>query len=93
MCCPVCIQMADYFVRWWTRDYYGKYLPDCTGLCGGAYYVMWCVSQPRSTPRTPPMIVAPLPPFPPPHPNTHLHALTHLDVDRHTSHKHMGQLQ
>ncbi|KAI8468106.1 MAG: hypothetical protein J3K34DRAFT_479395 [Monoraphidium minutum] len=35
-------QIADYFIRWWTNDFYGKYLPGCEGrLCRGHYYVQW----------------------------------------------------
>lgn len=34
-------QLADYFIRWWTRDHYNKYGPDCTGDCGPIYYVRW----------------------------------------------------
>jgi hypothetical protein len=34
-------QLADYFIRWWTRDEYNRYEPDCTGLCGGMFYVRY----------------------------------------------------
>jgi ABC-type multidrug transport system fused ATPase/permease subunit len=34
-------QLADYFIRWWTRDHYNKYSPDCEGLCGGQFYVQY----------------------------------------------------
>lgn len=38
-------QLADYFVRWWTRDHYGKYGPGCLESgddpCGPMYYVTW----------------------------------------------------
>lgn len=35
-------QLADYFIRWWTRDEFKKYAPTCVGsLCGGMYYVRW----------------------------------------------------
>jgi ATP-binding cassette subfamily C (CFTR/MRP) protein 1 len=34
--------MADFFIRWWTRDYYNKYNEDCTGFyCGGMFYVKY----------------------------------------------------
>ena len=36
-------QIADYFIRWWTNDFYKKYAPDCVGrLCRGHFYVQWC---------------------------------------------------
>ena len=35
------LQLADYFIRWWTRDHYQKYSPDCEGLCGGQFYVQY----------------------------------------------------
>ncbi|GBF87685.1 hypothetical protein Rsub_00396 [Raphidocelis subcapitata] len=35
-------QLADYFIRWWTRDEYKKYAATCVGRdCGGLYYVTW----------------------------------------------------
>jgi hypothetical protein len=34
-------QVADYFIRWWTRDQFGKYLATCTDDCGSMYYVRW----------------------------------------------------
>ena len=34
-------QVADYFIRWWTRDQFGKYLATCSGDCGSIYYVRW----------------------------------------------------
>ena len=39
-------QVADYFIRWWTRDEYRKYGAACTGDCGGIFYVRWCVAGP-----------------------------------------------
>lgn len=36
-----CLQLADYFIRWWTRDHYNKYAADCEGLCGGLFYVQY----------------------------------------------------
>lgn len=32
-------QLADYFIRWWTRDHFDKYAADCTGFCGPWFYV------------------------------------------------------
>lgn len=33
-------QLADYFVRWWTRDQYNKYGTKCTEEpCGPIFYV------------------------------------------------------
>jgi hypothetical protein len=34
-------QVADYYVRWWTRDEFGKYPFSCVGDCGANYYVRW----------------------------------------------------
>ncbi|GAB4815837.1 hypothetical protein N2152v2_002883 [Parachlorella kessleri] len=34
-------QLADYFVRWWTRDYYNKYGPNCVGDCGPMFYAKY----------------------------------------------------
>jgi hypothetical protein len=34
-------QVADYFIRWWTRDQFDKYKLTCVGDCGGIYYVRW----------------------------------------------------
>lgn len=43
-CCPCParpMQMADYYIRWWTRDWYGKYKPACQGDCGPMFYVKY----------------------------------------------------
>jgi ABC-type multidrug transport system fused ATPase/permease subunit len=34
-------QMADYFIRWWTRDTYAKYAANCTDDCGPIFYVRY----------------------------------------------------
>jgi ABC-type multidrug transport system fused ATPase/permease subunit len=38
-------QLADYFIRWWTRDQYNKYGQDCIDAgdepCGPMFYVQW----------------------------------------------------
>jgi hypothetical protein len=36
-------QVADYFIRWWTRDEFKRY-PNAGckgGECGGIFYVRW----------------------------------------------------
>lgn len=39
------LQLADYFIRWWTRDHYNKYGQDCIDRgdepCGPMFYVQW----------------------------------------------------
>jgi ATP-binding cassette, subfamily C (CFTR/MRP), member 1 len=35
-------QMADFFIRWWTSDYYGKYKGQCIeGICYGNFYAIF----------------------------------------------------
>lgn len=34
-----CAQVGDYYIRWWTRDEFKKYLPNCVGYCNGFFYV------------------------------------------------------
>lgn len=43
LACQGSRQVADYFIRWWTRDEFGKYKDGCVGPdCGGGiFYVRW----------------------------------------------------
>lgn len=36
------MQLADYFIRWWTRDHFNKYGSKCTSEpCGPIFYVQF----------------------------------------------------